>query len=192
MHMTTRAAAGEYKPAKFFIDSSLLDPYYDYDFTDIKDGDEKFERGRKRYYRPCGWQRYALKVKGNPKYGDDKWLGQEGHRLESTDGEWPVSYHGTQKECSDSITRQGFLLSFGRRHLHGRGIYSTPSIDVAMKYSSPFDHEGKKYRVVFQNRICPDGMKVIPAKDTLAGGEYWIQENENLIRPYGIYLQPVT
>ena len=188
MHMTTRGVAGEYRPTKFFIDDYLLDPPFDFDFTNIN---TEFYRGGERYYRPCGWQRFAIKVLG--KYEDDKWLGEQGIRQHSSEGEWPVSYHGTKKECSDSITRQGFLLRYGTRFLHGPGIYSTPSIEVAANpslYAAPFDHEGNKYQLVFQTRICPEGMKKIPSEKTGVGEEYWIQENENLIRPYGICLKP--
>ena len=39
------------------IDDDLLrDQAFDFDFTNVDDGDTKFYRGGKRYYRPCGWQ----------------------------------------------------------------------------------------------------------------------------------------
>ena len=172
-----------------FINTKEFDPTFDFDFTNVDDGDTKFYRGGRRYYRPCGWKRQAIKVKG--RYKNDEWLGAPGHREESTKGEWPVSYHGTRKECSDSITSGGYLLSKCKRKRFGIGIYSTPSIEVAANkelYAHPFkaDVDGKEYQLVFQNRVCPEGLKVIPASRTKVGGDYWIHKNVTLIRPYGI------
>ncbi|KAI6657927.1 Ubiquitin-ribosomal 60S subunit protein L40B fusion protein [Oopsacas minuta] len=56
----------------YFIDHTYMDPSWDYDFTNISDGDTKFMRGGYPYYRPCGWKRIAIKVLG--KYSDEKWL----------------------------------------------------------------------------------------------------------------------
>ena len=77
----------------------------------------------------------------------------------------------------------------GKRFKFGPGIYSTPSIEVAADkhlYAKPFTFSGTEYQLVFQNRVCPRGMKVIPENRTHVGAEYWIQDNENLVRPYGI------
>ena len=178
-----------------FIDEAQFDHDFDFDFTNTNDDGKKFHRGYHQYYRPCGWHRYALKVRG--KYEDsnfwskrnDAWLGAPGYRESSTFGEWPVSYHGTKKENCQAIAEDGFMLSKGKRSLFGPGIYSTPSIDVAADprlYAHPFDCNGKQYQVVFQNRVSTSGRKVIPKRKTNAGAEYWIQTNEKNIRPYGI------
>ena len=196
--MLSRSSAGRpIVPTSVLEDDTLFDHTFDFDFTNIDDGKTKFYRGGKRYYRPCGWQRFALKVKGryvnNEDGKNDEWLGAPGHRLDSAKGEWPVSYHGTPKKNADSITRKGFLLSMRKRALFGPGIYSTPSIEVAADkglYAEPFTFSGKEYQLVFQNRVCPRGMKVIPEERTYVGAEYWIQDNENLVRPYGICVRP--
>ena len=61
----------------FYLDDTYLDPTWDYDFTDIDDGDTEFMRGGHRYYRPCGWKRIAIKVL--KKYPDgEAWLGHNG------------------------------------------------------------------------------------------------------------------
>ena len=91
------------------ISDLLLDQQFNYDFTNVDDGNTKFYRGGKRYYRPCGWKQFALKVKG--KYEDDKWLGEPGYRRGSSEGEWPVSYHGTGENESYNIAQEGFKLS---------------------------------------------------------------------------------
>ena len=109
-------------------------------------------------------------------------------RTESSSGEWPVSYHGTKQENADGIARQGYLLSKGKRFVFGKGIYSTPSIEVAELYASGFKFQGKQYRVVFQNRVSPTDMETVSAQETDVG-EYWVQPNENLIRPYGLCIK---
>lgn len=48
----------------------------------------------------------------------------------------------------------------------------------------------RSYQLVFQNRVSPDGLVVIDGSDTQSG-EYWVQPNEKLIRPYGICMRPV-
>ena len=57
---------------EIYIPDDLLDPLYDFDFTDINDFGREFYRGGLAYKRPCGWKRYALKV--SDKYEDNKWL----------------------------------------------------------------------------------------------------------------------
>ena len=52
------------------INNDLLVPLYDYDFRNINDTNKKFYRGGLEFKRPCGWKRYAIKVKD--KYENDK------------------------------------------------------------------------------------------------------------------------
>ncbi|CAI2190395.1 12983_t:CDS:1 [Funneliformis geosporum] len=163
----------------FVINKNFLNSKYDYDFTNLKDKGTTFIRGKVLYNRPYGWERIALNVSG--KYGsDDKWLGCVGN---SSD-EWPVSYHGTNKDCADSIADKGYLLSKGKRFKHGKGIYSSPIIEVAADpYAVKFDHNGVKYKIVFQNRVNPVGLKKI---DDIA---YWVTPDEKNIRPYGLCIK---
>ena len=155
----------------YFIDDSLMDPKFDYDFTN-RDGDgKKYYRGGHKYNRPYGWQRFAIKVLG--RFEDDNWLGELGQRFHSSEGEWPVSYHGTGESASGSIAQDGFRLSKGKRFAYGKGIYCTPSIEVAAKYAKIFDHKRKTYKIVFQNRVSPTGLKVIDGQTT-GVGEYWV------------------
>ena len=53
-------------------------------------------RGGYEYHWPYGWKRYAIKVLG--RFENDNWLGEKGLWFDSSEGEWPVSYHGTG-EC---------------------------------------------------------------------------------------------
>ena len=100
-----------------YMDSSLLDPSFDFDFTTLKCDGKVYYRGDFPYYRPYGWKRYALKVTG--KFENDDWLGIPGNRTHSTKEEWPVSYHGTATKCAQSISDEGYKLSKGRRFKFG-------------------------------------------------------------------------
>ena len=95
-----------------------------------------------------------------------------------------------QTPSNSNIPQEGYLLSKGKRFKFGRGIYSSPSIEVAAKYAKVFTHEGKKYQLVFQNCVSPEGLVVIDGSDT-GVGEYWVQSNEKLMRPYGICMRRI-
>ena len=124
-------------PVWCFIDPSLLDEKFDYDFTSVRDDRKKYYRGGNRYYPPYGWKRYGLNVLG--KYDDDAWLGEYRNCTESTPGEWPLAYHGLKDHSVwPSIARGGYDLGRSKRALFGKGIYSTPSIDVAEQFAEPF------------------------------------------------------
>ena len=161
---------------EFYIDDDLLDPSYDYDFRDILDGNKKFYRGGLEYKRPCGWKRYALKVVG--KYENDEWLGDSGG-----DSEWAVSYHGTKQENMKSIYDNGYRV--GNRNAYGVGVYCSPNIETAAEYSDEFyGYNGKKYKIVLQNRVRPSAIK--KASDNGGPDDYWYIESGKDIRPYSI------
>ena len=172
------------------LDPDLLSPKYDYDFTHVTDDGKTYERGGHTYARPYGWKRYALNVS---KYGDNIWLGGTGGGIRT---EWPVSFHGTKKDSVSGIAEQGYLLSMSKREAYGRGIYSSPSIEVAELYAKEFSYRFKKYKVVFQNRVNPDGRKVILAdriccdrKRSDVKDDYWLQPREDYIRPYAVCIK---
>ncbi|XP_033981060.1 uncharacterized protein LOC117478220 [Trematomus bernacchii] len=177
-------------------------PQYDYDFSNIKDGNKAFLRGGEPYIRPCGWKRFALRV--TKKYDDDVWLGK------GTDS-WPVSYHA--KNMDGSL---GVILSHGGNpedtpqfldaaaaslvtgETRGQGVYSTPDIKMAEKYCRRFKSkvDGKTYKVVLQNRINPEKRKecqrentwlvYVPKDCSDVEKRAMVQES---IRPYGLLLR---
>ena len=55
-HLVLRMRGGGFK--EYHLPDNLLDPQYDYDFTNIDDKGKKFMRGGLEYRRPCGWKRY--------------------------------------------------------------------------------------------------------------------------------------
>ncbi|XP_024154151.1 uncharacterized protein LOC112162572 [Oryzias melastigma] len=176
---------------------------FDYDFTNVKDGNQKFLRGNEVYIRPCGWDRAALRV--SQQYdGGDQWLG-------TGKDAWPVSYHGHNMDGSLGIilTRDGnpddspqFLeacaASMIREKTSGRGVYSTPDIQLAERYCKLFTSkvDGKRYKVVLQNRINPQSRKscnrdglwlvYIPENSTEVKTKAIVQES---LRPYGLLLK---
>ena len=165
--------------APFYIDDDLLDPSYDYDFTNIDDGTTRHMRGGYQYKRPCGWKRFALRVLGV--YGDDKWLNS------AIGGDWPVSYHGiqlsdeTNENSPDQMNRDRF----------GKGHYSSPNVLVAEKYGTKFTFGGVRYVMVLQNRMNPNTMTKIPQSKTGDLDEYWITTNAEDIRAYSICVKKI-
>lgn len=175
-------------------ENEFFDPRFDYDFTELEDT-ETYTRGGEVYERPCGWQRFGLKVLD--KYDGNTWLGNQYRSTQSVPGEWPVSYHGTSKEGAEGII-EGFYKP-GSRDRHGRGVYSTPHISVARHYTSTFiSKTGKTYRVILQNRVNPE------FREIHNNNLYWLVQIpdgksekeeqamiERAIRPYGLLLKEV-
>ncbi|GMH46132.1 hypothetical protein BSKO_14096 [Bryopsis sp. KO-2023] len=160
------------------LDPTTLAPRYNFDFTNVRDTGRVFCRGGEIYRRPCGWKRYALAVLGN--YESDQWLGATGGQ---ECGEWPVSYHGTGRDSVKSISEVGFQLSKGKRFAFGRGIYSTPDVDVAEAYAVECEYQGHRYKVVLQNRVNPRTLCKL--------GKIWLTPDELDVRPYGILVKRV-
>ena len=69
----TLSASGP-RPPMILENKNLLDPHKNFDFSRMTDDGTEYERGGYRYYRPYGWKRIALKVKGE--YNSDTWLGE--------------------------------------------------------------------------------------------------------------------
>lgn len=207
-----------------------LDPGYDYDFTNEKDNGKTYRRGEYPdtagrdwagkpipYYRPYGWKRYALKILGRKEYGGNDWIGSDGIRTETDGKEWPVSYHGTTCKAVPDIVpnKKGHGLRPGGTNYYGVGVYSSPFIATAESYASRFEHDGKWYKVVLQNRLttkgcriyrrsdsdCPGNNHIFPKEYRLVivkfsdGDEYWITPHNDPkhgvydIRPYGILIK---
>ncbi|CAF1594136.1 unnamed protein product, partial [Didymodactylos carnosus] len=64
------------------------------------------------------------------------------------------------------IAEEGFRLSEGKRFLHGKGIYSTPDIEIAKKYASKFTYENETYLCIVQNRVNPKHLQVFDKAKT--------------------------
>ncbi len=77
------------------------------------------------------------------------------------------------------------------RFLYGKGIYSTPEIEVAAQYAEEATVNGKIYKVVMQNRVNPTNLKKVDKAET-GVGEYWISPNDEDIRPYGFCIREIN
>lgn len=105
IYMVLRLSGGG--TVSYLINDKLMAPEWDFDFTRLSDVGVTFRRGKGfEYKRPCGWRRFALRVKG--RYGDDVWLGRAGARTDDSEDEWPVSYHGTGCNNACSIAEDGY------------------------------------------------------------------------------------
>ena len=161
----------------FAVDHNLLDPSFNFDFTNLKDDGTKYQRGGREYKKPYGWNRIALNVKN--KYEPRDWLWKEGG------GEWVVSYHGTSKQCAEEIARTKYDLSKGVKFSHGRGIYSSPDPAVAEGYAKAFSFQNQQYKVIIQNKVNMKGTKHIQTAN------YFVTKEEKDIRPYGLLYKKV-
>ena len=175
IHLVRRVGDG----SVYTLEPGFLDPPYNCDFTHVTDAGQNFKRGEKTYQRPCGWMRVALKVAD--KYESGVWLGgiSGGIRTGSVDGEWPVSYHGTEKEFAEKIV--------GNQFKDVRGVLSTPDPKVAEKYAEIYNFQGDLYKVIIQNRINMEDTFHVEG----SGKNYFITKNEKNIRPYGILFKKI-
>ena len=123
------------------VSTDELAPQYDYDFTGEKDDGKRYMRGDFEYKRPYSWMRYAVKVAG--RYENDTWLGPDGIRTDQASGEWPVSFHETDRSSAEKIVKEGYKVGPGA--LYGPGIYTSPNLEMVERcYLQPFDVDGKR------------------------------------------------
>ena len=166
------------------LNDNFLDHQFSYDFRGQRDDGKVYMRGGEVYHRPYGWYRFALKVLD--KYGDNTWLGEDGIRTESTPGEWTVSYHGTTREGAEGIATQGYDVNRGTRFAFGRGIYSAPDLSIVERdYAKQFSKNGRRYKIVFQNRVNPVNLRKVNYD------QYWLVADDSDIRPYGILVKDI-
>ena len=123
----------------------------------------------KSYKVPIGWKGFGLNVLYQ--YENNDWIGNS-----NCPGEWYIGYHGTKTMRSvNGIIHQGFRRGNGQTHQKshnsnpltnkefpfcGIGVYFTPDIDEAKKYTEPIKYKGYKYRVVFMCRINPYKVRI--------------------------------
>ena len=151
-------------------------------------------RGGKPYDPPIGWNGIGLKVWD--KYGDNTWLG-----MNNSSGEWCVAYHGVGrgnssdnvKNITGKIFKGGFKVGQNQVHENcndifhpgkkvGSGVYCTPTISTAEKYSGVSNINGISYKTVLMVRVNPKAIR--HCSDS---GDYWVVDGTtNEIRPYRI------
>ena len=96
-----------------------------------------------------------------------------------------MSYHETGKDFAENIAKEGYDVKKGKKFKYGRGVYSTPDPAIAENYASTYENEGMKFKVLVQNRVnMEDTTHVVE-------NNYYVTENEQNIRPYGILFKRV-
>ena len=99
--------------------------------------------------------------------------------MDSVDGEWPVSYHGTEKGFAENIAKEGYDLKKSKRFKYGHGVYSTPDPATTEKF------EGVKYKFLIQNRVNMENTTHVVENN------YYVTDREENIRPYGLLFKRV-
>ena len=192
------------------ISLDKLDPNLNCNFSTYIPRDTGPMNYLKSYKIPTGWKGYGLNVL--IQYKDNDWLGHS-----NSPGEWYVGYHGTKTMGSvNGIIYQGFRRGNGQTHhnsinsnpltnqrfpLCGIGVYFTPDIDEAKKYTESIEYNGYKYRVVFMCRINPYKARIHSDSFERLNSlrDYFIVEGDELndfqgnkrddeVRPYRILL----
>jgi len=173
------------------VSADELAPEFDYDFTDATDDGQRYMRGGLEYKRPHRWQRIAVRALG--RYENDDWLGPDGIRTSQANGEWPVSYHGTDMSSAEKMVEEGYKP--GARAKFDVGIYTSQSLEMVERfYAQEFSYDGKRCKIAFQNRVNPDRnghLKIITAEETGVGADYRLSPNGNDVCAYGVLIREV-
>mmetsp|Transcript_106723 Transcript_106723/g.188998 ORF Transcript_106723/g.188998 Transcript_106723/m.188998 type:complete len:510 (+) Transcript_106723:42-1571(+) len=159
-----------------------FDSRYDYVYDDSSVHKFGGMRGGSCYMPPVGWTKLALNVQN--KYEPfGKWLDKENG--------WPVAYHGTAAEPTTikDIIRGGLKIRGGKeRALHGErygsGVYCSPDVDFAMRYSDKL-LENEMF-IVFVCRVRPGKYRI---EKPAGGSEQWIVQDEADIRVCAVLLK---
>ena len=152
-------------------------------------------RGKERYDPPYNWIGIGLNVIG--KYEDDKWLNDI-----SDKSEWAIAYRGIGTNISSNDVKK-YLRYFIEKGLNiaksssksksndkrrwkkvGEGIYMTPYIKIAEKYTQNITFNNKKYKVLLMAKVKID--KIREPKGT----NFWVLNNEE-IRIYRILFKSI-
>ena len=152
-------------------------------------------RGKEIYYPPYDWIGIGLNVLN--KYKDDKWLNDI-----SNESEWAIAYRGIGRNVSSDDVKKYlnyFILKDlniavssvkslcnDKRHWDRvkEGIYLTPYIDIAEKYTQSIIFKNKKYKVLLMAKVKTDKIR------QPEGTHFWVLNNDD-IRIYRILFKNV-
>ena len=154
------------------------------------------KRGNKPYNPPLGWIGIGLNVLDKYDNGDNKWIG-----MKNIKGEWCVAYHGIGrnqisekvKKDTGNIIKGGFKQGKNQAHQNhddqyhpgkkvGEGVYCTPDVSIAEKYSGISNINGINYKTVLMLRIKPSSIR-----GCIDVNDFWVVNGTtDEIRPYRI------
>ena len=136
-------------PSLYYPDSKYRDPSRDCDYTDYYEHVLELSTRVEHSY-------HAISV----------WLEVHWIKINERETEnWAITYHGTKSHVFNSICREGYKV--GPRDAYGRGVYSSPSIEVASGYAEIFTFEGATYIGVLQNRVDQKRVNIISGGEIL-------------------------
>ena len=185
------------------ISKDIFDPGYNMDYTSSMYRGLIQKRGGEDYHFPFGWKRMALKMSSFG-YTDLSWL-----TMNNSQNEWSMAYHGIRYDPENTLKKiiddssgkptlkqgsgQAYAQSIdinkrgeGYGQVCGVGVYCTNKIETAEGYTTQVDLNGEKVKLVLQCRINPKKFRNSGNVDK--GGYYYIINNSEDIRPYGILL----
>ena len=142
-------------------------------------------RGTEKYYPPYGWFGIGLNVLGKYDEGSNDWLDKDSNK-------WAIAYYSVgQNSSSNKVieilneiiieqklnqgNNQFKCSSMDKRHPNkkvGVGIYLTPDINIAERFSGRILINNKKYRVVLMAKVLIE--KIREPNDI----NFWILDKE--------------
>ena len=158
-------------------------------------------RGGRKYHPPYNWIGIGLKVKDKfDKNESNIWLGKE-----NLEGEWPVAYHGigkgnvfkkvlnilydNLKEGHGQLYNIQLYVENNKEEFPncGEGVYFSPNIEEAEKYSEKIclGWNKLKFQFVIMARVNPEKIRSPGGFPVI-----WILNgNDNEIRPYRLLIK---
>ena len=159
-------------------------------------------RGKEIYDPPYNWLGLGLSVLGKFDDGNDDWLEDI-----SEESEWAIAYRGisskNQEHIKDmlkhfieernlEIARINFKDKFGKKLNDKRhwgtiesGIYMTPYIKIAEKYTKTISFNNKNYKVLLMAKV-----KVSEIKEP-KNSNFWVLDNDK-IRIYRVLFKEIN
>ena len=157
-------------------------------------------RGKEKYDPPQNdWMGLGLNVLGKYDEGNDDWLEDISNK-----SEWAIAYRGITSKNNSKYTIKDYLKYFivkgnlkiaetnngekinDKRHWRtvGKGIWMTPSINIAEKYTQTILFNEKTYKVLLMAKV-----KIDKIREPI-GTNFWVLNNDD-IRIYRILFKEI-
>ena len=156
-------------------------------------------RGTEKYDPPYGWIGIGLNVLGKYDNGNDEWLTNN-----SKSSEWAIAYHGISSKnrqniimnlLKNIIIKKNLSKAISKIHSNSNdkrnwgkvrdGIYLTPNIRIAERYTGIISFNNKRYKVLLMARVYIK--KIREPENTY----FWVLDDED-IRIYRILFKEIS
>ena len=183
----------------YIIDKKCFDNNGNFIYPNTR---RNFFRGKEHYYPPYKWMGIGLNVSGKYDNGNDDWLDDISQK-----SEWAIAYRGIRtaknskikienylkyfiekRDLTIAITNKGENLNDKRRWKAtpvGKGIWMTPYISIAEKYTQAISFDNKKYKILLMAKV-----KINKIREP-KGNNYWVLNNED-IRIYRVLFKEIN